>query len=65
MKRALVIGMLAIAGCNSTPTSPVIPDETIYLTSNFAFTYAELLGTTPDAVAELTTANFERFLGRR
>jgi hypothetical protein len=44
MKRALVIGTLAIAGCNSTPTSPVIPNETIYLTTNFAFTYAELLG---------------------
>jgi hypothetical protein len=45
MKRAIVIGTLALAGCNSTPTSPVIPDETIYLTNTFAITYAELLGT--------------------
>ena len=44
MKRIIAIGALALAGCSSSPTSPIIPDETVYLTSNFAFTYAELLG---------------------
>jgi hypothetical protein len=44
MKRAIFIGAFAIAGCNSSPTNPVIPNETVYLTSNVAFTYAELLG---------------------
>lgn len=44
MKRAILVGALTLAGCSSSPTSPIIPNETVYLTSNVAFTYAELLG---------------------
>jgi hypothetical protein len=44
MKRTILVGILALAGCNSTPTSPIISNETVYLTSNVAFTYGELIG---------------------
>jgi hypothetical protein len=40
----LILCALAAAGCGSDPTSPIIPDETVYLTTNISFSYAELAG---------------------
>jgi hypothetical protein len=43
MRRTILLGILALGGCSSSPTNPVIADKSVYLTTTMSFTYAELI----------------------
>jgi len=42
MRRSILLCSLVLVGCGSSATDPLIPDESVYLTSTLSYTYAEL-----------------------
>jgi hypothetical protein len=44
MRRAALLCILPLAGCGTSPTDPIIPAETIYLTESISFTAAQAIG---------------------
>ena len=43
MRRAALLCILPLAACGTSPTDPIIPAETIYLTETISFTAADAL----------------------
>jgi hypothetical protein len=43
MRRAILVSSLALVGCASSATDPLIPDKSVYITSTLSYTYAELM----------------------
>jgi hypothetical protein len=43
MRRAALLCILPLASCGSSPTDPIIPAETIYLTETISFALADAL----------------------
>lgn len=45
MRRAMLLSSLALCGCSTTATDPLIPDKSVYVTSTLHYSYASLIAT--------------------
>jgi hypothetical protein len=45
MRRATLLCSLALCGCSTTATDPLIADKSVYVTSTLSYSYASLIAT--------------------